>query len=75
METALGIEIDPATGIEYRALPRGDRRGWTAQWRPARALEAFPGFSYRSRFECFQTAAEAVRFIREHAAQIVTRRI
>jgi hypothetical protein len=75
METALGIEVDPATGIEYRALPRHDRRGWTAQWRPARALETFPAFSYRSRLECFDTEAEAMRFIREHAAQIVTRRI
>jgi hypothetical protein len=75
METALGIEIDPAVGIEYRALPRRDRRGWTAQWRPARALETFPGFSYRSRFERFETAAEAVRFIRENAEAIVSRKI
>ena len=75
MEAILGIMIDPVHGIEYRALPHGNRRGWFAQWRPARALESFPAFSYVSRTEHFETEGEAMEFIRRNAAEIVSRRI
>jgi hypothetical protein len=75
METTLGIMIDRIHGIEYRALPHRDRRGWFAQWRPARALESFPAFSYVSRTEHFETEGEAMEFIRRNAAEIVARRI
>ncbi len=75
MEATLGIMIDRVHGIEYRALPRGDRRGWYAQWRPARALESFPAFSYVSRNEHFETEGEAMDFIRRNAAKIVARAI
>jgi hypothetical protein len=75
MEATLGIAFDRATGIEYRAIPHGNRRGWYAQWRPARALESFPAFSYVTRSEHFDSEGEAMEFIREHAADIVTRRI
>ena len=74
MEATLRIMIDPVHGIEYRAMP-GSRRGWIAQWRPARALASFPGFSYISREEIFGSADEAVDFIRRNAAGIVERRI
>ncbi len=74
METLLGVAFDRATGIEYRALPRG-RRSWYAQWRPSRALEAFPAFSYVTRSEHFDTEGEAMEFIRQNAADIVARRI
>jgi len=75
MEATLGIMIDRVHGIEYRALPRADRRGWYAQWRPARALESFPAFSYVSRGEHFETESEAMEFIRRNASEIVARRI
>jgi hypothetical protein len=74
MEAALGVAFDRSTGIEYRAVRRS-RRSWYAQWRPARALEAFPAFSYVTRTEHFETEGEAMEFIREHAADIVSRRI
>ncbi len=73
MEATLGIMIDATHGIEYRALPRSNR--WVAQWRPARALESFPAFSYVTRTEHFDTEGEAMDFIRCNAAQIVSRRI
>jgi hypothetical protein len=73
MEATLGIQIDATHGIEYRALARRNR--WVAQWRPARALEAFPAFSYVTRNEHFDTEGEAMDFIRRNAAQIVGRRI
>ena len=75
METTLGIMIDRVHGIEYRALPHRDRRGWFAQWRPARAIESFPAFSYVSRSEHFDTESEAMEFIRHNAADILARRI
>jgi hypothetical protein len=75
METTLGIMIDRINGIEYRALPHRDRRGWFAQWRPARALESFPAFSYVSRTEHFETEVEAMEFIRRNAAEIVARKL
>jgi hypothetical protein len=75
MEATLGIGIDRVYGIEYRAVRHSDRRGWFAQWRPARALESFPAFSYVSRTEHFDTETEAMDFIRRHAADIVSRRI
>lgn len=75
MEATLGIAIDHVHGIEYRALPHRDRRGWFAQWRPARALESFPAFSYVTRCEHFESEGEAMDFIRTHAAQIVAREI
>ena len=73
MEATLGIMIDATHGIEYRALPRRSR--WIAQWRPARALESFPAFSYVTRTEHFDSEGEAMDFIRRNAAQIVARRI
>jgi hypothetical protein len=75
MEATTGLMIDRVHGIEYRAIPRRDRRGWFAQWRPARALESFPAFSYLTRSEHFETEGEAVEFIRRHVADIVSRRI
>ena len=75
MEATLGIAFDRVNGIEYRALPHRSRRGWYAQWRPARALETFPAFSYVTRTEHFESEGEAMQFIREHAADIVSRRI
>ena len=67
--------IDRVHGIEYRALPRRERRGWIAQWRPARAIASFPTFSYISRREVFGSESEAVEFIRRNAAEIVSRGI
>ena len=75
MEATLALGFDRVNGIEYRAVPHHSRRGWYAQWRPARALEAFPAFSYVTRTEHFDTEGEAMEFIREHAADIVARRI
>jgi hypothetical protein len=75
MEASLGILIDRVHGIEYRALPGRERRGWIAQWRPARALASFPTFSFVSRAEVFGSESEAVSFIRRNAAEIVGRRI
>lgn len=75
METTLGIGIDRVHGIEYRAIRHSDRRGWFAQWRPARAIESFPAFSYVSRSEHFDTESEAMEFIRRNAGEIVSRRI
>jgi len=74
MEATLGIAFDQVHGIEYRAVPRRSR-GWYAQWRPSRALEQFPAFSYVTRSEHFESEGEAMEFIREHAAEIVARRI
>ena len=73
MEAILGIMVDTTHGIEYRAIARRDR--WVAQWRPARALESFPAFSYVTRSEHFDTEGEAMDFIRRNAAQIIDRRI
>ena len=67
--------IDRTNGIEYRAVPHRTRKGWYAQWRPARALETFPAFSYVTRSEHFETEGEAMDFIRQHAADIVARRV
>jgi hypothetical protein len=75
MEATLGIMIDRQHGIEYRALPRSQPRGWIAQWRPARALASFPTFSYISRGEVFGSESEALDFIRRNVAEIVDRRI
>jgi hypothetical protein len=75
MEANLGIMIDPVHGIEYRALPRSQRRGWIAQWRPARAIASYPAFSYITRGEVFGSENEAVDFIRRNAEQIVGRRL
>ncbi len=73
METTLGIMVDTTHGIEFRALARSNR--WVAQWRPARALESFPAFSYVTRSEHFDTEGAAMDFIRRNAAQIVSRTI
>ena len=75
MEATLGIRIDRVHGIEYRAVRHSDRRGWFAQWRPARAIESFPAFSYVSRPEHFDTESEAMEFIHRNAADIVARMI
>jgi len=75
MEATLGIQVDRVHGIEYRAVPHGNHRAWFAQWRPARALESFPAFSYVTRTEHFDSEGEAIDFIRRNAADIVARRI
>ena len=75
MEATLGLQVDRAHGIEYRAFTHGDRRGWFAQWRPARAIEAVPAFSYVTRSEHFDSEGEAIDFIRRNAAEILARRI
>jgi hypothetical protein len=75
MEEIVNIMVDPVHGIEYRAQARWDRRGWIAQWRPARALREFQAFSYISRDELFGSEEEAMEFIRQNAGLIVSRRI
>ena len=75
MEAILKIMVDPVHGIEYRAQASRDRRGWIAQWRPARALREFQAFTYISRDELFGSEEEAMEFIRANAASIVSRRI
>jgi hypothetical protein len=75
MEATLKVMIDRVHGIEWRALERGDRLGWTAQWRPVRALEAFQRFSYITRKERFGSEEEALEFIGKNAAAIVSRQI
>ena len=67
--------VDPVHGIEFRAQPRQDQRGWRAQWRPARALRDFPAFTYISRGEVFESEEEAIEFVRLNAEWIVSRRI
>jgi len=64
------ILIDAVHGIEYRALPADQSEGWTAQWRPVRALKKFMTFSYISRRERFGTRAEALDFVRKNARAI-----
>jgi hypothetical protein len=75
MEAILNIMVDPVHGIEYRAQARRDRRGWIAQWRPARALREFQAFAYISRDELFGSEEEAMEFIRLNAGSIVSRKI
>jgi hypothetical protein len=69
------IVVDPVHGIEFRAQPRRDRRGWSALWRPSRALKDFPSFTYISREELFTTEEEAIDFMRVNAQSIVSRRM
>jgi hypothetical protein len=45
------------------------------QWRPARALESLPAFSCVTRCQHFDSEGEALEFIRQHAADIVSRKI
>jgi hypothetical protein len=66
-----GILIDACHGIEYRAVPSDRGAGWTAQWRPVRALKRFMTFSYITREERFPTRDEALEFIRRNAGAIV----
>ncbi len=66
-----GILIEASYGIEYRAVPAGGRAGWTAQWRPIRALKNFMTFSYITRTEQFRTQDEALEFVRRNAGAIV----
>ena len=75
MDADSKIMVDPVHGIEFRAQPRQEGRGWRAQWRPARALRDFPTFTYISRDELFGSEEEAIDFVRLNAASIVTRRI
>ena len=75
MEAILNIMVDPVHGIEYRAQARRDRKGWIAQWRPARALREFQAFTYISRDELFGSEEEAMEFIRLNAGSIVSRKI
>ena len=71
----LKVMFDRVHGIEWRAVERGDGPGWTAQWRPARALEAFQAFSYITRGERFSSEEDALEFISKNAAAIVNRQI
>ncbi len=66
-----GILIDAYHGIEYRAVPAEKGAGWTAQWRPLRALKRFMTFSYITRAERFPSRNEALEFIRRNAGAIV----
>jgi hypothetical protein len=75
MEATLKVMFDRVHGIEWRAVQRGDRGGWTAQWRPARALEAFQAFSYITRGERFNSEDEALEFVGRNAGAIVNRQI
>ena len=75
MEAILNIMVDPVHGIEYRAQASRDRKGWIAQWRPARALREFQAFTYISRNELFGSEGEALQFIRLNAGSIVSRKI
>jgi hypothetical protein len=67
------VKFDAVHGIEYRVLPAAGRAGWVAQWRPSRALRAFPSFSYRTRSERFGSAEAALAFMRKNAGMIVGR--
>jgi len=69
MGAQTGIHIDAGLGIEYRAVP--SEAGWTAQWRPVRALKRFMTFSYITRRERFSTRDEALEFLRRNAGAIV----
>ena len=70
MDGTLKFLVDPVWGIEARAVQSSDGRGWNAQWRPARAMKNFPSFAYRERQERFETAEEALDFIRANAPGI-----
>jgi hypothetical protein len=67
------VTFDAVHGIEYRVLPSVGRTGWMAQWRPSRALRAFPSFTYRTRSERFDSAEAARAFMRRNAGMIVSR--
>jgi hypothetical protein len=69
------LNVDAAAGIQFRAVPRIGAPGWEAQWRPIRAITAFPTFSYMSRSESFATEGDALEFVRRNAAAIVARAI
>jgi hypothetical protein len=71
MGAQTGILIDANHGIEYRAVPASGGGGWTAQWRPVRALKRFMTFSYITRNERFQTQDEALDFLKRNAGAIV----
>ena len=75
MEATMKVMIDRVHGIEWRAVERGDRLGWAAQWRPVRALKAFQRFSFITRGERFGSEQEALEFIGTNAAAIVSRQI
>jgi hypothetical protein len=74
-EAAVDVRIDAVHGIEYRTLPHRVRTGWLAQWRPCRAIRAFPSFAFMTRSERFATAEDALAFVRENAGHLVARQL
>jgi len=73
MDAQPRFHFDRVHGIELRAMPRHDRRGWTASWRPARALQDIPRFTYITREEIFPSADEAIDFLRLNAGELLSR--
>jgi len=68
----VSFRIDTGSGIEFRAVLHHARGGWTIQWRPARAIKAFPSFSYRTIERRFETEADALEFLDANTGRIVS---
>ena len=68
MEGMPRLQLD-RNHLEHRAFARGDRCGWFARWRPSRALETVPAFSYVTKSEHFDSEGEAIEFIRKRAGR------
>jgi hypothetical protein len=64
--------LDAERGVECRAVPRSDGRGWQAEWRPSRAIRAFPRFSFMARAERFPTAQDAITFVQRNIDSILS---
>ena len=64
--------VDAFHGIEWRGVK--DSAGWKAQWRPLRALKAFPGFSFISLPQVFSSEQDAVAWVRDHVESILAGR-
>jgi hypothetical protein len=63
--------VDAVHGIEWRGVEDPAQRGWRAQWRPLRAMKAFPGFSFMSLSKVFPSERDAVDYIRENVESIL----
>ena len=63
--------VDAVHGIEWRSVEDPARRGWRAQWRPLRAMKAFPGFSFMSLPNVFSTERDALEYVRENLESIL----
>lgn len=64
--------VDAVHGIEWRGVQDPARQGWRAQWRPLRALKAFPAFSYMSLPKVFSSERDAVEYVRENVESILS---